>query len=149
MAAAINVLTHIKATHSLTTVVDRGSICGSACVPIFLAGTRRVGALASLWFFHPASWPAPQRGAVAPTRELAADFTDSMITRYFGPAGVDPDWILQLRRTLNKDDLWQTGRDLWESKSGILTETLDNIQPREEGPIDLAPALACGSVCRG
>ena len=148
MEAIINVLTYIKATHSLTTVVDRGSVCGSACVPIFLAGHRRVGALASLWFFHPASRQTPQRGTAA-TRELHPDYTDSMITRYFVPAGVDPDWILQLRRTLNKEDLWQTGRDLWETNSNILTETLDNKQPREEGPIELAPALACGLVCRG
>ena len=88
MEAAINLLTYIKATHSLTTVVDRGSVCGSACVPIFLAGHRRVGALASLWFFHPGQ--SPQRGAAVPTRELEANFTDSMINRYFVPAGLTP-----------------------------------------------------------
>ncbi|MBC7831137.1 MAG: hypothetical protein H7Y62_03865, partial [Hyphomicrobium sp.] len=37
MAAVIGVLHHIKSSHKLTTVVERGAMCASACIPIFLA----------------------------------------------------------------------------------------------------------------
>ena len=148
MDAAITELGFIKATHPLTTLIDRGALCSSACVPIFLAGNRRVGALASLWFFHPAGRRV-QQGIGITTRELSPEYTESIITRYFVPAGVSADWIQFMRRTIRDGDLWQTGRDLWESKSGILTETLDNVESREEGPVDLPSSLACGLVCRG
>lgn len=148
MQLAIIVLEGIKATHRLTTLVDRGAVCGSACVPVFLTGKRRVGALSSVWFFHPAHQPKPSGAKGA--RVLLPEFTEELLRRYFIPAGVSDDWIEYMRRTFRTGDLWQTGRDLWEMKSGILTETLDNVAPREDGPIDLpSPTLACGLVCRG
>ena len=55
MAEVIGVLHHIKTTHKLTTVVERGAMCASACIPIFLASDRRTAALSSVWFFH-RSW---------------------------------------------------------------------------------------------
>ncbi len=116
MDAAINVLGFIKVTHPLTTLVDRGALCSSACVPIFLVGNRRVGALASLWFFHPAARRV-QQGIGVTTRELLPEYTDSFITRYFVPAGVSTDWIQFMRRMIRDGDFWQTGRDLWETKS--------------------------------
>ena len=80
---------------------------------------------------------------------LLPEVTEDFITRYFVPAGVSHDWIQFMRRTIRNVDLWQTGRDLWEAKSGILTEPMSNLEPREEGPVNLPPALVCGSVCRG
>jgi hypothetical protein len=44
---------------------------------------------------------------------------------------------------------WQTGRDLWGDKSGIITETISDIQAPDASPIYLAPAPACTSMCRG
>ena len=55
-----------------------------------------------------------------------------------------------MRQTLRTKDLWQTGRDLWETSSGILTETIENEEQREGDHIDLpTPALACGVLCKG
>ena len=53
MQTAIVVLETIRSRAQLTTEVRRGDKCASACVPIFLAGKRRIGALASLFYFHP------------------------------------------------------------------------------------------------
>ena len=75
--------------------------------------------------------------------------TDDAIWRYFVRAGLSEDWLQYLRRTLRTHDLWQSGRDLWESKSGILTERLDNAAPREDGPIELPNGIACTTHCRG
>ncbi|MEI9900755.1 MAG: hypothetical protein WDN31_12240 [Hyphomicrobium sp.] len=55
MSAAIGVLKQIKATHKLTTVVEPGATCASACIPIFLASDHRRAAMSSLWYFH-RSW---------------------------------------------------------------------------------------------
>lgn len=147
MQVTIAMLEQIKGTHELTTVVDRGDLCGSACVPIFLTGTRRVAALTSSFFFHPV---VVQRGDPGlPDTGLRSQQTDEVIRRYYVQPGVSTDWIEFLRRTLRTHDLWQSGRDLWESKSGMLTETLDNLAPREDGPIDLPNEIACGTLCRG
>ena len=141
MERAIYVLRDIKASHALTTVVERGAICASACVPVFLAGGRRIGALASLWYFHP-----PTR---VEDRADKAAYLEEFIHNHFPPTVVSPDWVHFMRRSLRNSDLWQTGRDLWESKSGILTETLDNVEPREGVPLDLPNGTACGLLCRG
>ena len=140
MEQVIYVLRDIKASHALTTVVERGDICASACVPVFLAGARRIGALASLWYFHPAK---------VENRADQIEYTEEFIRHHFPPTVVSPDWVHFMRRTIRNADLWQTGRDLWESKSGILTETLDNVAPREGVPIDLPNGTACGLLCQG
>ena len=153
MQRTIAVLEQIKGTHALATVVRRGGLCGSACVPIFLVGARRVGALTSSFFFHPVvvdrSDVDPGTPAAKAFLQLRSQETDKIISRYFVPARVSNDWLQFLRRTLRTHDLWQSGRDLWESKSGVLTETLDNLEPRDDGPIDLPPEVACGLSCRG
>ena len=147
MQRTIAMLEQIKATHELATVVDRGDLCGSACVPIFLTGTRRVAALTSSFFFHPVVVRKEDPGM--PDTGLRSQQTDEVIRRYFAQPGVSNDWIQFLRRTLRTHDLWQSGRDLWESNSGMLTEMLDNLAPREDGPIDLPNEIACGVLCRG
>jgi hypothetical protein len=43
----IDVLKRIKNTHLFSTVVLHGDLCASACVPIFLEGSRRIAALTS------------------------------------------------------------------------------------------------------
>jgi hypothetical protein len=50
---------------------------------------------------------------------------------------------------LTNDGYWQTGRDLWERKSGIVTETIGDIAPFDRGSTHLAPAPGCSAMCRG
>jgi hypothetical protein len=54
MKATIASLRHIKETHRLETEVGWAHECASACVPIFLQGQSRYGALTSSWLFHEA-----------------------------------------------------------------------------------------------
>ena len=46
---------------------------------------------------------------------MSARWTDRVFDDYFALAGVLKKWIARVRRLY-----WQTGRDLWESKSGIV-----------------------------
>ena len=87
MQTAIVVLETIRSRVQFTTEVRRGDKCASACVPIFLAGKRRIGALASLFYFHPV---VVQRGDPGTTAEFTraqyrAQLTDEIIQRYSSP----------------------------------------------------------------
>ncbi|MCZ7595765.1 MAG: hypothetical protein M5U16_13360 [Hyphomicrobium sp.] len=151
MAATIGVLHHIKTTHELTTLVEQGATCASACIPVFLAADRRRAATSSLWFFH-RTWRYQLTGSVdavltaGPGTYSVAGF----LNRYYAPAGVSPKWLARLKEVIeNNDGYWQTGRDLWDAKSGIITETIGDIQPQDSRPIYLAPAPGCTAMCRG
>jgi len=151
MDATISVLNRIKATHPLTTMVDRGATCASACVPIFLAGDRRRAAMSSVWFFH-LSWRHVLEGGIDATlkTKTVPESTDRVLDRYFAPAGVSRRWLARLRRIIRENGgYWQTGRDLWERKTGIVTETIGDIEPRDDQPTYLRPPAVCGAMCRG
>ena len=151
MAAVIGVLHHIKATHKLTTVVERGAMCASACIPIFLASDRRTAALSSVWFFH-RSWRHQLVGDVdgVITRRPGRSSLARFLEQYYASAGVSRGWLAGLKDIIeNGSGYWQTGRDLWGDKSGIITETISDVQAPDPRPIYLAPAPACTSMCRG
>ena len=123
----IETLRDAKKTRFLETRVDQGDKCGSACIPVFLQGTRRRAALTSAWLFHEVS-----RGR---TKDRAKGIVDRAITErifqdYFLAAGVSETWLNQLRVMVQHSDYWQTGQNLWESKSGIITDPIDNHVPR-------------------
>jgi hypothetical protein len=151
MAAVIGVLHHIKTTHKLTTVVERGAMCASACIPIFLASDRRMAALSSVWFFH-RSWRHQLVGGVdgVITRKPGRSSLTRFLKQYYASAGVSHDWLSGLKAIIeNGAGYWQTGRDLWGDKSGIITETIGDIQAPDAKPIYVAPAPACTTMCRG
>lgn len=134
MEATIASLRHIKKTHRLETEVGWAHECASACVPIFLQGQSRYGALTSSWVFHEAAGPreieAMGRDAdkVAVSREL----TERLFNDYYVPAGVSKKWLNRLRGLIKDQDYFQTGEDLVKDESHIITNPLDNVIPRDE-----------------
>lgn len=151
MDATIGVLRRVKASHQLTTLVERGATCASACIPIFLASDRRVAALSSLWLFH-RSWRYQMTGGVdeLQTRAPGTRSLERFLDRYYASAGVSRKWLARMKDVIEKNGgYWQTGQDLWVRKSGIVTETIGDVQPRDERPTYLAPAPGCTAVCRG
>lgn len=123
----IEVLKEIKKTHHLETRVDPGSLCASACIPIFLQGTRRRAALTSAWLFHEVT----RRGALDRTKKrVDRTRTERIFADYYLKAGVSEAWLNQLRIMVQHSNYWQTGQNLWESKSGIITDPIDNHLPR-------------------
>jgi hypothetical protein len=56
--------------------------------------------------------------------------TRRVFEQYFPEAGVSEGWLNRLRVLIQHSDYWQTGEDLWEDKSGIITDPLDNHAPR-------------------
>lgn len=118
-------LKRIRGTHRLFTIVSQGATCGSACVPVFLAGERRYGALSSIWLFH-------EVGAYEKNRMLTTDRdkTERVFQDYFLAAGVSEAWLYRLRPLIQHSNYWQTGHNLVDDKSGIITHPLENLVAR-------------------
>ena len=122
---AIAVLQEIKATHWLVTLVMHGDICASMCVPIYLQGTDRVAAPASLWLIHEVAI-LEDDGKERMDREE----TLRLFTRYYLPAGVSAQWLKSIFPVIDGTNLWLTGQDLITLKTGIITHPLKNTTPR-------------------
>ena len=151
MTVALGELDRIKRSHRLVTIVDQGATCASACIPMFLAGEVRRAAMSSLWFFH-RSWRESAAGGVDEVRTQVSDrrFLARYLEQYYVPAGVSREWLTHLIETIaNSGGYWQTGRDLWEARNGMITETIGDIMPEQNRPIYLAPAPGCTEMCRG
>ena len=128
MRAAIRVLKWIKETHRLVTVVGRGATCASACVPAFLTGHRRLGALTSIWYFHEAGSRQIDAGDARFDPMMSARWTDRVFDDYFAPAGVSKKWIARVRRLITDNDYWQTGRDLRAASSRCPSRILSRVR---------------------
>jgi hypothetical protein len=127
MERTISVLRKVRKTHRLDTMVHRGKTCGSACIPVFLAGQRRRGALVSSWVFHEVGrWMDEEGKRLTTNRAL----TERVFEDYYLPAGVSEDWLKRLRPLIQHADYWQTGQNLWDDKSGIITHPIGNLSPR-------------------
>jgi hypothetical protein len=150
MEEVIKVLDLIKMAHRVNTRVEPGHTCGSACVFVFLAGKRRYGALTSSWLFHEA-WSEVVGAGESIERRSSSVWTAQAFDKYFVPAGVSKKWLARLRRRINGgNDYWQTGRDLWESKSGVITEPIENLRRRDKDQrMYFMPPVVCGAFCRG
>src|SRR5262245_781779 len=123
----IEALKEIKKTHDLETRVEPGSVCASTCIPIFLQGVRRKAALTSAWLFHEVT----RRGAIDRTKKrVDRARTERVFVDYYLKAGVSEAWLNELRIMVQNSNYWQTGQNLWESKSGIITDPIDNHLPR-------------------
>lgn len=108
-AKTVDVLKRIKKTHILFTMVGRGSMCASACVPIFLQGKKRHAALTSSWAFHE---PSVEGGVVGDgttiKRFVLPEQTETMLKGY-AEAGVSKRWLKRLRKKIKGAEWWQTG----------------------------------------
>ena len=124
----IQVLRDIKRTHQLETAVAQGNICGSMCVFIYIQGDIRRGALTSTWLFHEISQTDPKTGNITKLDRVG---WDRLISKYLEPAGVSKAWIASIKAEVTKSDIWRTGNDLVQAKSGIITKPLGNHIPRK------------------
>jgi ATP-dependent protease ClpP protease subunit len=122
----IEALNQIKLRHQLITVVPHGKLCASMCIPIFLQGEDRLAARASIWLFHEAA----QRQANGELRTDTAE-TWRLFRKYYAPAGVPPRWLKRIAPMIEEADLWQTGGDLINAKSGIILHPLGDRTVRD------------------
>jgi hypothetical protein len=133
----IAVLNEIKRRYRLATVVLHGKLCASMCIPIFLQGNDRLAARASLWIFHEAG----QRQANGAQRSDRTE-TWRLFRKYYAPAGVSMHWLKSIVPMINGAELWKTGGDLIDAKTGIIMYVLSDTTARATAASPADAALA-------
>jgi ATP-dependent protease ClpP protease subunit len=126
----ITLLRSIRTTHKLDTVVDRGGLCGSMCVPIYLQGETRYGARVSSWLFHEITQP----GSIIGRRRKVEGRYMQLIDKYWIDAGVSRAWIDRMVPLARDYDYWVTGEELITSHSGIITKPIESRSLRRLEP---------------
>lgn len=126
----ILVLDELKKSATLTTSVQHGRRCLSACVIVFMQGTRRLAGGSSSWMFHGACSPFDNRPVTAPTHRFIELLRRGGATTEFLCDLVERSYVS------SPGKLWLSGYELhhvW--KSNVVTELLDPWQP--EPPVEL------------
>ena len=78
--------------------------------------------------------------------------TEQMLKEFEAVDGISKRWLRRLRAKIKRADWWQTGNDLWEAKSGIITNVAGNSVPRDTeeqkslGAGDLSPCVFCSDA---
>ena len=123
--------------HYVDTTVGAGQICASMCVPLYLSGMERTAHPNARFMFHEVILklkPEAERavrqlqtiapGLVAGARKEAVNqFTDRLFEDGF-ESKLDNRWLANLRKRIRGRDVWLTGRQLVEEKSGVVDKLL-------------------------
>lgn len=123
--------------HYINTTVGEGKICASMCVPLYLSGMERTAHPKARFMFHEvilklkpdAERAVRQLQTIAPDlvagaqREAVGQFTNRLFEEGF-ESKLDNRWLAQLRVRIKGRDVWLTGRQLVEEKSGVVDKLL-------------------------
>ncbi len=121
-AEVIEVINHMKKTHTVDTYVGNKSICLSMCVPIYLQGQSRLGARSSRWMFHEPYLADFFSGGEVAGPEFERQYTARKFFRkYFTNSPMDLAWRKRLEQEWKGKEVWKTGQQLFEEKSNIVT----------------------------
>jgi ATP-dependent protease ClpP protease subunit len=108
-------------------MVHAGDRCLSMCVPIYLAGTKRVASPRSRWMFHQVRIrDAVSDEEIRTSAQVRSRSTDKLFDDYFRPAGVPDSWITVMRAQMRNGDVWRSGRALFDERAGIIQELSGN-----------------------
>lgn len=124
---AIAVLQEIKKTHELHTAVGPGQRCGSMCVFIYVQGSKRLAAPASIWLFHEVSVKDPVTHKVA---MLDRKHWEQLVDKYWVPAGVNQTWIAYVKEHTYGTNFWEAGEALLRDGANIIQLPMSNEQKR-------------------
>jgi ATP-dependent protease ClpP protease subunit len=118
----------------VNTLVQKGGVCASMCVPIFLSATQRMADPESRFMFHQARLSSSVTQRVNRQRlsdddkdrftkavkEFEADATDELFREDIGIRGVNTAWAEKMRGRIAGRDLWLSGQQLMDEGSGIV-----------------------------
>lgn len=132
----IAVLREIRRTARLVTVVTPGSMCASACVPVYMQGEVRRASTATGWMFHGACGSYTNVPSPVPTRLYASLLAE---------AGLDAGFLCELedKGYLSKPGAyWVSGYELYHlHAAGVITEISGGWQPAEPVVPPFDPAM--------
>jgi ATP-dependent protease ClpP protease subunit len=119
---------------AIDTLVQKAGVCASMCVPIFLAGSERMADPEAYFMFHQASLNSSTRENIkrqqfseAETARLSQTIkaletqaTDDLFRNDIGIRGVSRVWLARMREKIPDRDIWMSGQQLVEERSGIV-----------------------------
>lgn len=117
----IGIIRRMQQTHAVDTVVEGRNVCASMCVAVYVAGGRRTADPRARFMFHEVSYRDSLEDKVqrVPT-EAIARATDQMFERYFYSAGLDRQWLADMRDRIRGRDVWRTAEELVQERSGVV-----------------------------
>ena len=114
--------------HRVDTRVERGAICASMCVPLFLLGSERTADPEARFMFHEvklvlAKKAEGQQLSFADARSRKA--VETLVTDQFyeadvGGTRVSPSWLRRMRVKIVGHDIWASAGDLVSERSGVV-----------------------------
>lgn len=119
---------------AIETLVQKSGVCASMCVPIFLAGTKRLADPEAYFMFHQASLRSSARETIKreeldkpengffreAVKAIESQATDDLFRNDIGPRGVSPVWLAMMRKKIAGRDIWMSAEELMKEGSGIV-----------------------------
>ena len=119
----IEFIERMKRSHRVDTQVGPGESCLSMCVPIYLQGeTRRAGA-SSKWMFHEPEFydtVTDEKTEVRDSERRA--LAERFFEKYIANSPITPAWQTRLKAEWQGQEVWRSGQQLMDERSGIVTE---------------------------
>ena len=119
---------------AIDTLVQKAGVCASMCVPIFLAGTKRMADPEAYFMFHQVSLNISARENMkrqefsetekaafsAAFKTIETQATDEFFRSDIGIRGVNVVWLARMREKISGRDIWMSGQQLADEGSGIV-----------------------------
>jgi ATP-dependent protease ClpP protease subunit len=119
----------------IDTLVEKGAVCASMCVPIYLMGAERMADPGAHFMFHEASLNLPA-GRDSPDGEPALNasnrkaietlVTDILYDNDIGRQRVSSQWLVEMRRRIQGREIWVSGQQLVDENSGVVDALVSN-----------------------
>jgi ATP-dependent protease ClpP protease subunit len=113
----------------IDTLVDKGAVCASMCVPIYLLGAEREADPSALFMFHEVSLEAPDGPnknrleavlKLVDPKMLETMVTDSFYRDDLGGPRVNAQWVAAMRRKIAGREVWVSAQQLVDEGSGVV-----------------------------
>ena len=128
---------------AIDTLVQKAGVCASMCVPIFLAGTERTADPEAYFMFHQASLSSSVRENMKrqqlsesetvllsqAVKAIETQVTDDLFRNDIGIRGVSNVWLARMREKIPGRDIWMSGQQLVDERSGIIDRLIRTPAP--------------------
>lgn len=118
----------------VNTLVQKGGVCASMCVPIFLAGAERMADPEAYFMFHQASLNSSARENIKrkqfsesetarfsqAVKVIETQVTDDFFRNDIGMRGISAVWVAGMHEKIQGRDIWMSGQQLVDERSGIV-----------------------------
>jgi ATP-dependent protease ClpP protease subunit len=113
----------------IDTSIEKGGVCASMCVPIYLLGSRRTADPRAHFMFHEASFSphvGPEGGESAPAatpafrKVIETIVTDGFYETDIGQQRVNAQWLREMRTKIVDREIWVTAQQLIDADSGVV-----------------------------